>query len=158
MRPLKAFAAVILALTATPLAVVAQFSVKVPMAVPSVEGWERIAGDLELHNPHVAVQYEFYVNPARPAIYEVVRYRVTDLGPVPKDKTRYPTTEKLQWDRDGRDLRRFECLPRAAGGAGCAWHEMEKGGADYVREVLVLLRLYDAHNRMMQARAAKLGG
>lgn len=154
MRPLKAIAAVILALTATPLAVVAQFSDKVPMAVPSVEGWERIVGDLELGSPPVAVQYEFYVNPARPAIYEVVRYRVTDRGPVPKDKTRYPTTEKLQWDRDGRDLRRFECLPRAAG-AGCVWHEMEKGGADYAREVPVLLWLYGAHHRSTQESAAR---
>ena len=146
MRPLKAIAAVILALTATPLAVVAQFSGEVPMAVPSVEGWERIVGDLELASPHVAVQYEFYVNPARPAIYEVVRYRVTDLGPVPKGRVRYPTTEKLQWDRDGRDLRRFECVQKAANGAGCTWHEMEKGGPDYMREVPVLLWLYGAHH------------
>jgi hypothetical protein len=153
VRPLEAFAALILALTATPLAVVAQFSEKVPMAVPSVEGWERIVGDLELARPHVAVQYEFYVNPARPGTYEVVRYRVTDLGPVPKDKTRYPTTEKLQWDRDGRDLRRFECVERVASGPGCAWHEMEKNGADYAREVPVLLWLYGAHNQASRRAA-----
>ena len=146
MRCLKAFAALILAVTATPLAV-AQFSTDVPMSVPSVEGWERITGDLEFDVPRVAVQYEFYVNPARPASYEVVRYRVTDLGPVRKGRLRYATTEKLQWDRDGRDVRRFECVQRTAGGSGCAWREMEKGGADYLREVPVLLWLYDAHHR-----------
>jgi hypothetical protein len=151
VRPLKAFAIAVLALTATPFAV-AQFSKSVPEAIPSVLGWERITGDLEFEKPRVAVQYEFYVNPARPAIYEVVRYRVTDLGPVPKDRVRYPTTEKLQWDRDGRDLRRFECVENAAKGAGCAWHEMEKGGADYVREVPVLLWLYNAHNKVVQSR------
>ena len=145
MRPTKAFAVAVLAFTATSLAV-AQFSKDVPMAIPSVEGWERITGDLEFARQLVAVQYEFYVNPARPAAYEVVRYRVTDLGPVPKDKARYPTTEKLQWDRDGRDLRRFECVQRAPAGAGCAWQEMEKGGPDYLREVPVLLWLYGAHN------------
>ena len=156
MRSLEAFAAVILAVTATPLAV-AQFSRDVPVAIPSVQGWERITGDLEFKKPRVAVQYEFYVNPARPASYEVVRYRVTDLGAVPKGKARYPTTEKLQWDRDGRDVRRFECVPRTAGGAGCAWREMEKGSADYLREVPVLLWLYDAHLRTTQARAASQG-
>jgi hypothetical protein len=157
VRPLKASAIAVLAFTATPLAV-AQFSTRVPMAIPSVEGWERITGDLEFQDPRVAIQYEFYVNPERRAAYEVVRYRVTDLGPARNDEPRPPATEKLQWDRDGRDVRRFECVDRAAGRTGCDWHEMEKGGADYVREVLVLLRLYDAHNRMMQARAAKLAG
>jgi hypothetical protein len=154
VRSLKGFAAVILALTATPLAVVAQFSEKVPMAVPSVEGWERIAGDLEFASPHVAVQYEFYVNPARPAVYEVVRYRITSLGPGRKGEPRYPSTEKLQWDRNGRDLRRFECVRAAADGASCSWHEMEKGGADYLREVPVLLWLYGAHHKRMNDRAS----
>jgi hypothetical protein len=151
VRPLKAFAVAVLAVTATPFAV-ALFSRSVPQAVPSVLGWERITGDLVFEDPRVAVQYEFYVNPARPAIYEVVRYRVTDLGPVVKDKVRYPTTERLQWDRDGRDLRRFECVESAANGAGCAWHEMEKGGADYVREVPVLLWLYNAHHQVTRSR------
>ena len=83
----------------------------------------------------------------------MVRYRVTDLGPVPKGKSRYATTEKLQWDRDGRDVRRFECLPSAARASGCSWQEMEKGSADYVREVPVLLWLYGAHNKVVQDRA-----
>jgi hypothetical protein len=151
MSPLKAFAVLVLALTATPLAV-AQFSTIVPMGIPSVEGWERITGDLEFESPRVAVQYEFYVNPERPATYEVVRYRVTDLGPVPKGQSRYATTEKLQWERDGRDVRRFECVPSAARGS-CSWQEMEKGSADYVREVPVLLWLYGAHNKIVQDRA-----
>jgi hypothetical protein len=151
VRPLKAIAVVVLALTATPLAV-AQFSTSVPETIPSVLGWERITGDLVFEVPRVAVQYEFYVNPARPAIYEVVRYRVTDLGPVRKDKAPYPTTEKLQWDRDGRDLRRFECVENAATGAACSWHEMEKGGAHYLREVPVLLWLYGAHHAASRAQ------
>jgi hypothetical protein len=151
VRPLKAIAVVVLALTATPLAV-AQFSTSVPETIPSVLGWERITGDLVFEVPRVAVQYEFYVNPARPAIYEVVRYRVTDLGPVRKDKAPYPTTEKLQWDRDGRDLRRFECVENAATAAACSWHEMEKGGAHYLREVPVLLWLYGAHHAASRAQ------
>jgi hypothetical protein len=153
VRPLKAFAVAVLAVTSTPLAV-AHFSRDVPPGIPSVRGWERITGDLHFQSPRVAVQYEFYVNPARPAIYEVVRYRFFDLGPDRKDEQRYPTTEKLQWDRDGRDLRRFECVANGAGGAGCAWHEMEKGGEDYLREVPVLLWLYGAHRRTIQERAA----
>ncbi len=126
----------------------------VPVAIPSVEGWERIAGDLELAGPRVAVQYEFYVNPARPAIYEVVRYRVTDLGPVPEGQgALIPPPRSCSGTADGRDLRRFECVQSGAGETGCAWHEMEKGGADYLREVPVLLWLYGAHNKVTQEHA-----
>ena len=153
MRSLKAFAAAILTFAATPFAV-AHFSKDVPTAIPSVRGWERITGNVEFMSPRVAVQYEFYINPRRPAAYEVVRYRVTDLGPVRKDKARYPTTEKLQWDRDGRDVRRFECVGNGGDGAACSWQEMEKGSPDYLREVPVLLWLYGAHHQMMKDRAA----
>ena len=142
---LKSIAVTLLALTATPLAV-AHFAETVPDVVPSVTGWERIEGTFDLQKPRVAVQYEFYVNPQRPAIYEVVRYRVTELGPQKKGGTPYPTTEKLQWDLDGRDLRRFECVAPAAQDA-CKWREMAKGSDDYLREVGVLLWIYDLHNQ-----------
>lgn len=150
MRFLKAFAALAVALTATPLAV-GQFAREVPTVVPSVEGWERIAGELHLENPRRAVRYEFYVNPARLAIYEVVRYRVTSFPEGGERRSR--VTEKLQWDRDGRDLRRFECVASVRAGAACAWHEMEKGGAAYLREAPFLTSLYFAHNR--QSRFAR---
>jgi hypothetical protein len=61
-------------------------------------------------------------------------------------------SERLQWDRDGRDLRRFECVESATVGAPCAWREMEKGGAEYLGEVPILLQLYNAHNRKAQGR------
>ena len=144
---LKSIAVTLLALTATPLAV-AHFAETVPEVVPSVTGWERITGDVELQQPRVMVQYEFYVNPQRPAIYEVVRYRVTELDPRRKTKGRYPTTERLQWDRDGRDLRRFECVGQAS--AACVWQEMTKGGDEYIRQVPLLISLFDAHNRAAQ--------
>ena len=150
MRRIRLAAVVLLVFTAAPLAV-AQFSKKVPVAIPSVQGWERITGDLTFASPRVDVQYEFYVNPERQAAYEVVRYRVTDRDPNRRGR-RYPATEKLQWDRDGHDVRRFECVPRSSAPAACAWEEMEKGGADYLREVGVLLWLYGEHNKVGKGR------
>ena len=145
MGALKSIAVTLLALTATPLAV-AHFAETVPDVVPSVTGWERITGDVELQKQRVKVQYEFYVNPERPAIYEVVRYRVTELDPQRKTQGGSPTTERLQWDRDGRDLRRFECVGQASG-AECVWQEMEKGGDEYVRQVPLLISLYGEHHK-----------
>ena len=50
-----------------------------PQGFPSVKGWERIDGEIEVASPRTRVQYEFYVNPLRQAKYEVIRYRVTSL-------------------------------------------------------------------------------
>jgi hypothetical protein len=149
MSPLKAAVAAVLALATGPFAGVPRFAADVPPDIPATSGWERISGDLEFENPRFAVQYEFFVNPARPAAYEVVRYRVTDLG-VGAGRRPGPGAERLQWDRNGRDLRRFECVPDPRG--GCAWREMEKGGEEYLREVPFLLWLYSVHRSVARDR------
>jgi hypothetical protein len=153
MSPLKAGAVAVLALATGPLAGLPQFTPAVPAGIPPMGGWERIAGELEFESPRLSVQYEFWVNPERPAIYELVRYRVVEMGPVAPGRA-YPVTEKLQWDRDGRDIRRFECV--AEPGGGCAWREMAKGGQDYVREVPVVMWLYGVHRRVAGDRARRL--
>ena len=152
MTPLKALAAGILALATGPLAGDPAFTRSVPDGLPDFHGWERISGDVQISAPRVVVQYEFFVNPERLAIYEIVRYRVIELDFV--ESRRYPTTEKLQWDRNGRDLRRFECMPTS--GDGCAWRELAKDGQDYGREMPVLLWLYGLHNRLARDRARGL--
>ena len=151
MSPFKAVAAAFLGLAMGPLGDQAAFTVRVPEEVPAFQGWERISGDIEIASPRVSVQYEFYVNPERPAIYEVVRYRILDLD-VPEAR-RYPMTEKLQWDRDGRDVRRYECV--AVPGGPCGWREMAKGSADYLNEVPVVIGLYGLHNKAMRERAQR---
>ena len=149
MSPLKACAAAFLALATGPLAGLSPFARTVPLDLPHFQGWERISGDVQLESPRMSVQYEFFVNPARPAIYEVVRYRIVELDFT--EARRYPTTEKLQWDRDGRDVRRFECAGEP--GQACAWREMAKGGDDYTREIPVLIWLYGLHNGISRDQA-----
>jgi hypothetical protein len=144
VTPFKAVAAGILALATGPLGGRAPFTRDVPGALPDFRGWERISGDVQLSSPRVSVEYEFYVNPQRPMIYEIVRYRIVEVDFV--EGRRYPVAERLQWDRDGRDLRRFECV--AEPGGSCAWREMSKAGDDYRREMPVLLWLYGLHNRL----------
>ena len=147
MGAFKACVAAILALATGPLAERA-FTRRVPDPVPSFQGWERIAGDVEIETPRISIQYEFFVNPERPATYEVVRYRVIERDPA--ENRRYPTTEKLQWDRNGRDVRRFECV---AAGDGCTWRELEKGSKEYLLEVPVILWIYGLHSRVDGDRA-----
>ena len=150
MSPLKAGAAAFLALATGPLGGVGQSAGDVPPGIPAGSGWERITGDVEFESPRLSVRYEFWVNPERPAIYEVVRYRVVELGP--GSGLAHPVTENLQWDRDGHDLRRFQCVTEPDG--GCAWREMEKGGTEYLREVPVLMWLYGVHRQVNRIREA----
>lgn len=142
----------VLAVTATPFAT-GTFSHDAPGVVPSTRGWERISGDVEFDTPRIAVRYEFLVNPERPLIYEIVRYRVTRLGGA--DGARTDGNEKLQWDRDGRDLRRFECLSHGPADRPCAWREMDKDAAEYRDEVPMLLKIYAAHNRKSKSGEKK---
>lgn len=151
--------AALVVLGASP-AVIPRLGVTFPVGLPAVEGWERITGELEVAEPHTLVQYEFFVNPRRQALYEVVRYRITPLGPAPGAE---PVTEKVQWDRGRRDLLRFQCVPvpralrSGAGRAapdGCAWQEMAKGSPAYVGETATLMWLYGLHRRVVLEREA----
>lgn len=147
----KALAAIALAgLGFVPFAYSPRFSLLVPDAVPSVRGWERITADFGVDDPPTRVEYELYVNPARPATYEIVRYRITERADTPAAR-HYAGTEKLQWDRDGRDVRRYECVPRgAADPRPCQWREMAKASEEYAREVPVMLWLYGLHHAQLR--------
>ena len=61
-------------------------SASFPPGVPDATalGWERISGDVSTDEE--GATYEFYVNPKRQAIYEVVRYRFTAHGTTGAEK------------------------------------------------------------------------
>lgn len=126
------------------------FSPSLPPGVPSVEGWERVAGEADFADPELLVRYEFFVRPGRDGAYEVVRYRFAGKGAVD-----YALHERLQWDVNGREVRRYECLPREPPAApGCTWRELVRGSEPYRSEVRVVLWLYNLHRRLREARDA----
>lgn len=147
----KAAAVSLLVLALVPLQGVLPFAATLPAGLPSMQGWEKITGEVVLDNPRLRVQYEFFVNPVRPGLYELIRYRVT-LPDGPAGAGDYPPLEKLQWQAGQRDLRRFECGPRPEPGAPCQWRELVQGSAEYHREVSVILWLYGVHRRLLLER------
>ena len=149
----KVWAAAMLAVLVAPPASPAPFTRHLPKGVPDGAGWLRIAGNIEVDSPPVAVQYEFFVNPVRPALYEVVRYRVTQKDPLRTDG-RYDAAERLQWHHEARDMRRWQCVADPAPGASCRWNEVAHGSTDYIREARVLLWLYGLHQRAEDERLA----
>jgi len=152
----KAAAVSLLVLALLPLPRLLPLAATLPEGLPSMQHWEKITGDAELTNPRLRVQYEFYVNPVRPGLYELIRYRVTlPEGSAGADD--YPALEKLQWQAGLKDLRRFECGPGAEPASPCRWRELVQGSAEYHREMPVILWLYGLHRRLLAEREQASG-
>lgn len=127
-----------------------RFSPQLPPGLPDVSRWETSSGSVELESPPTRLEYQLYVAPARPAVYSVTRYRFT-----PKS-VRQPAHEKLQWDRNGLDVRRYECVPDSpARTIPCRWEELLRGSAAYNQELLPLLSVYNTHAGLLRGRDAR---
>jgi hypothetical protein len=94
-----------------------------------------------------SVAYQLFVRPSRQAAYEVIRYRITLLDPAAQAE--YAPNERLQWDLDGRRLRRFELV---AGESGERWEELTAGSDRYRRETGVILGLMGLHRELLYRR------
>lgn len=136
-----------LAVAALACASGARFSPQMPPDVPDVSRWETSSGSFEFENPPTRLEYQLYVAPARPAVYSVTRYRFT-----PKS-ARQPVHEKLQWDRNGLDVRRYECVPDSpARAVPCRWEEFLRGSPAYNQELVPLLSVYNTHATLLRRR------
>lgn len=125
------------------------FSRTLPAGVPALEGWEKSTGRAELDDPHRIVSYEFFVRPGREATYEVIRYRISYTDPLVRARLDYTSNERLQWDLDGRRLRRFELVPQ---GEVERWEELAADSQRFQRETGVILRVLGLHRQLLQLR------
>jgi hypothetical protein len=130
-----------------------RFAVQLPPSVPDVRSWEKTEGVAELDRPRRIVEYELYVGPMRQGVYGVTRYRITIVDPEARRASGLSANEKLQWDVDGREVRRFECLPEHEGRqAPCRWTERARGSAEYDAELRPLLSIYSLHVALLHRR------
>jgi hypothetical protein len=122
-----------------------------PAVLPDISTWERSSGFAEFDSPRRRFEYELYVDPARGASYAVTRYWIHVEDPNERRRADITDTEKLQWDVDGRQLRRFEC--RLIPGPGpCVWFEMQFDSPEYRRELKPILAVYSIHRRLLHER------
>lgn len=132
----------------------ARFVTFLPEALPDISSWEKSHARAEFAGPRRTVEYELYVDPQRPAVYSVTRYRITYAEAAEQRASGQPEAEVLQWDKDGRDVRRFVCsprgIPRPAG--PCRWREMVKGGSEYQAVMPALLKIYSLHASLLRSR------
>ena len=126
-----------------------RFSAHLPPGLPDVSRWETSSGSMEFEDPPFSLEYQLYVAPARQSVYSVTRYRFT-----PKS-ARQPAHEKLQWDRNGVDVRRYRCVPETkARELPCRWEELLRGSAAYNEELGPLLSVYNTHAGLLRRRDA----
>ena len=127
------------ALMLGPWAEAADFVAPPPEPIAGFAAFEMFGG--ELVSPRMKAGYRFYVDPARGALFTVMRYRVRTSGPLG-----WPT-EKFVWnERPGQrvPLRCFEWVESAVGGA---WREIAPGGPDYEGEMETLRLVLSEQNR-----------
>lgn len=148
---LRAVLALLLAGLARPAATAgAEFSPSLPGGVGDVSGWELVTGDFETGTARGT--YRFYVNPGRPAMYQLMRYRVEILRPWPAVEERRGDAERVAFvSRPGvREPMLF--WVRRPGGAGPAWRAITAGTDEYRAEIGVLMAVLEVHRA---ARAAQ---
>jgi len=115
-----------------------------PAEIAGFATWPFVAG--EVRKDGLSFAYRFHVNPQRPALYSVMRYRVlTALGEA-------PITEKFLWAESpgsGAPLRCFEL----GLGESAVWREMAPGTTEYKREMMTLMAVLGGQSRDARERA-----
>ena len=135
-----------LGLTGCAIVSASAFSPTLPADLPNLDGWEKNVARTDLDHPRRIVEYEFFVRPGRGATYEVIRYRIRYPDALRSADPAYSPNEKLQWDLNGRELRRFELVP---GASGARWEELSAGSERFARETGVILGLLSLHRKLL---------
>jgi hypothetical protein len=115
-----------------------------PSGVPDGQalGWEKITGEIDTLTESLV--YTFYVNPARPAIYELAQYRFVQVD----GATRTPSSEKIVWNKYPSGGKGPQCYALEAG----AWRTLERGSDEYRSEMGMTMHVYGVHRRITQQR------
>jgi hypothetical protein len=125
-----------------------------PEGTPSAQtlgAWQRLDGQGE--DGEWAVVYALYVNPLRPGLYEVTRFRVDRLQRRPGAAARRRAeTEKLLWNSRPGTLEPLVCYERAPQRGWRTlwlrrwkWRRLTPGTPDYQGAMFTALRVYGLH-------------
>lgn len=130
---------------------------RLPAELPdaaTISGWTRYTGRARMGD--ASVVYELYVNPVRPALYEITRYRVTTnaLGTDGRRRS-HEETEKVLWNPatvPRQPLHAFEWITKTSwkkfwlGDAG-EWRRIETATPAYKAEMEKAIQVYNLQNQ-----------
>ena len=128
-----------------------------PVELPDraiIGGWQKFAGQKDLEESSVV--YELYVNPARPALYEITRYRLTTSTRGSDGRARrQQETEKVVWNSapgTNQPLQAFEWIARRTWrtfwlASHGEWRRMEPGSPAYLSAMQTAISVYVLRNQ-----------
>lgn len=132
-----------------PLGAAGLFATRLPPGVPDGDalGWEKITGDVETETERVT--YAFYVNPAREAIYELTRYRMTRFTLRFGHRTAETESEKLIWHAHPGTGQVPLCFALGKDGA---WRALLPPTPEYRSEMGTTMQVYSLHRKTIEKR------
>ena len=128
-----------------------------PVELPDtaiVGGWQKFAGQTDKDD--FSVVYALYVNPARPALYEITRYRLTTSTRGSDGRSRrHQETEKVVWNSapgTNQPLQAFEWIARRTWrtlwlATTGEWRRMEPGSPAYRSAMTTAIKVYVLRNQ-----------
>jgi hypothetical protein len=122
---------------------VADFSPTLPSGVGDVSGWQLISGDFTTRSARG--EYRFYVNPARAAMYQLMRYRVQLLGATTGEERRRGPAERVAFVRQPGVREPMLFWEREPAGVTPAWRAIGAGTDEYRMEIGVLMGVLAVH-------------
>jgi hypothetical protein len=126
------------------------FATVLPEGVGDVAGWEIVTGEFATKTARGA--YWFYGNPARPGLYQLMRYRVELLNPEGASARERGSAERVAFVRRPSVREPISCWEKQAPGLTPAWRRIDAGSAEYKLEISVLLNVIAVHR---SARASQ---
>lgn len=118
----------------------------------TIAGWEKFAGHARMGDS--SVTYELYVNPVRPALYEITRYRLTTTAAGSDGRNRgHEETEKVLWNAAPGKREPLLCFEWVAKrtwrklwlGRGGEWRRLDPSTQAYKSEMRTAIRVYALH-------------
>jgi hypothetical protein len=120
----------------------AGFAATLPTAVGDVSSWQVVSGSFETDKARGS--YLFYVNPARGALYQLMRYKVELRARTSPDERRRGSAERIAFvPRPGANEPML-CWERVKGEEP-DWRPLVAGTAAYVLEMNTLLQVLAVH-------------
>ncbi|PYQ06039.1 MAG: hypothetical protein DMF83_13260 [Acidobacteria bacterium] len=131
-----------------------ELSRTLPRETPTAEtlaAWERAGGQAE--DGEQVVVYALFVNPLRPGLYEVTRFRIDRIEGRPGGRERrVKDTEKLIWNARPGTREPLLCYERTARRGWRTlwlrrweWRRLAPGSAEYRAAMFTALRVYGLH-------------
>lgn len=127
------------------------FAPLLPDGVGDVSGWTVVTGDFETTTERGL--YRLYVNPARAAMYQLMRYRVELLAPAGAAGRLRGDAERVAFVRRPGEREPLACWARQEPGSAMEWRRLEPGSVEYQVEMGVLMRVLAVHRAARGSQA-----